>query len=268
MSLSLDKRQRAMLREMGVRVWQPLSPALPAVPVLPVLSEAAHAAPAGVVIAIDSVAGHARIQGVSATFEGQKKPKTAAEAAPARSAQPESQNLAGTAAACRIGEAVSLYAGVADARTDSGPRWLVLLETPASALLADAFNPFDGDAGKLLDNMLRAAGLHKAGAAMLAPLVRQAAGDSAAAHLAGPLTELFALARPDVVLVMGRLVSQALLQSSEPFGKLRGRVHALNGMQAVVTHDAAYLLRNQLDKAKAWEDLCLAIGLASGSSRS
>ncbi len=200
MSLNLDKRQRAMLREMGVRVWQP-----------------------------------------------------------------ESQNLDGAAAAWRVGEAVSLYGDAADASTGSGPRWLVLLEAPAAALLSGVFQPFDGDAGRLLDNMLRAAGLHKAGAALLAPLVRQAGGESASVHLVRTLTDLFASVRPDVVLVMGRLAAQALLQSSEPLGKLRGRVHELHGRPAVVTHDAASLLRHPLEKAKAWEDLCLAIGLASGS---
>jgi uracil-DNA glycosylase family 4 len=252
MSLNLDKRQRAMLREMGVRVWQPLPTVLPAAPVVPVVSETASLLPGRAAIAIDSVATRARIQGVSSTFEGQKQSETV----PTGVAQPESQSLDGAAAAWRVGEAVSLYP---DASTDGGPRWLVLLETPASALQSGVFKPFDGDAGKLLENMLRAAGLHKAGAALLAPLVRQAGGESAADHLARTLTDLFASVRPDVVLVMGRLAAQALLQSSDPFGKLRGRVHALHGRQAVVMHDAAYLLRNQLDKAKAWEDLCLAI---------
>ncbi len=238
MSLNLDKRHRAMLREMGVRVWQPLSPAR-------------------AVNAIDLVAGQSRIQGVTATFEGQNQPKTA---------PPKSDRLLdGAVAAWRVGEAVSLYGDAADASTGSGPRWLVLLEAPAAVLLSGVFQPFDGDAGRLLDNMLRAAGLHKAGAALLAPLVRQAGGESASVHLARTLTDLFASVRPDVVLVMGRLAAQALLQSSEPLGKLRGRVHELHGRQAVVTHDAASLLRHPLEKAKAWEDLCLAIGLASGS---
>ncbi len=226
MSLNLDKRQRAMLREMGVRVWQPLSPVLPVVPV-------------------------------------------ASEAVPLPPMLPKSDRLLdGATAAWRVGEAVSLYADAADASTGSDPRWLVLLEAPATALQSGVFQPFDGDAGRLLDNMLRAAGLHKAGAALLAPLVRQAGGESASGHLARTLTDLFASVRPDVVLVMGRLAAQALLQSSEPLGKLRGRVHELHGRQAVVTHDAASLLRHPLEKAKAWEDLCLAIGLASGSSGS
>jgi len=237
MSLNLDKRQRAMLREMGVRVWQPLSSVVPALPVVSARPVASEVAPL---------------------------PKTA----PARAAQPESQNLDGATTAWRVGEAVSLYVDAgdaADASTGSGPRWLVLLEAPAAALLSGVFQPFDGDAGKLLDNMLRAAGLHKAGAALLAPLVRQAGGESASGDLARTLTDLFASVRPDVVLVMGRLAAQALLQSNEPLGKLRGRVHALHGRQAVVTYDAAYLLSRPLEKAKAWEDLCLAIGLASGS---
>ncbi len=258
MSLNLDKRQRAMLREMGVRVWQPLSP--DGTPAAPVASEAVPLPLARAVVAIDLVAYNTRIQGVTATFYGKNQPKTA---------PPKSDSLLdGAAAAWRVGEAVSLYADAADAAdasTGSGPRWLVLLEAPAAALLSGVFQPFDGDAGRLLDNMLRAAGLHKAGAALLAPLVRQVGGESASVHLARTLTDLFASVRPDVVLVMGRLAAQALLQSSEPLGKLRGRVHELHGRQAVVTHDAAYLLRTPLDKAKAWEDLCLAIGLASGS---
>jgi hypothetical protein len=75
-----------------------------------------------------------------------------------------------------------------------------------------------------------------------------------------------ASAQPDVVLVMGRLAAQALLQSSEPFGKLRGQVHGLHGAQTVVTYDATYLLRNPADKAKAWDDLCLAMSLVQARS--
>ena len=262
MSLNLDKRQRAMLCEMGVRVWQPLAP------VVSTAASAAMALPpvplARPAVAIDSVASHVGINDITATFGDNKQSKTTA----AKVACAESPTLHSAAAVWRVGKAVSLYPDTADPSKVSGPRWLVLLETSAPALLPDTFNPFDGDAGRLLDNMLRAAGLHKAGAALLAPLVRQAGDETASVHLVGALTDLFASVRPDVVLVMGRLAAQAVLQSNEPLGKLRGRVHELHGRQAVVTHDAAYLLRNQLDKAKAWEDLCLAIGLAGSPSRS
>ena len=110
--------------------------------------------------------------------------------------------------------------------------------------------------------MLRAARLHKAGVVLLAPLVRGAVAGVVAA-LPEALPALLASAQPDVVLVMGRLAAQALLQSSEPFGKLRGQVHGLHGAQTVVTYDATYLLRNPSDKAKAWDDLCLAMSLVT-----
>jgi DNA polymerase len=160
-----------------------------------------------------------------------------------------------------MGDAQALYAEAAHAE---GARWLVLAETPAAALQRESFNPFEGDAGKLLDNMLRAARLHKAGMVLLAPMVRHAAS-VAGAGLPEALPALVASAQPDVVLVMGRLAAQALLQSSEPFGRLRGQVHTLQGAQTVVTYDATYLLRNPSDKAKAWDDLCLAISLVAAA---
>ena len=54
---------------------------------------------------------------------------------------------------------------------------------------------------------------------------------------------------------------QSLLKTAEPIGRLRGRVHEVPGMPGVpvvVTYHPAYLLRNPLDKARSWEDLCLA----------
>ena len=148
----------------------------------------------------------------------------------------------------------------------------MLGETPAASLRKATFDPFDGDAGKLLGNMLRAAGLHKsgqpgeAGPVMLAPLARLAAGGVSPAALPDALASLIARTQPDVILVMGRLAAQAVLQSSEPLGKLRGQVHQLHGTKTVVTYDAAVLLRSPLDKAKAWEDLCLAIEVAQRHS--
>ncbi|MES2508851.1 MAG: uracil-DNA glycosylase family protein [Pseudomonadota bacterium] len=263
MSLDLDKRHRAMLREMGIRVWSPMV-AMDAAPVAaPHPASAVQPAAARVAepavpsaqtvhppVAIDAVAARAR----SAPVPGPATPSpiTRPQTAPAASAQV----LASDSAAWQMGQALALYAETA---TAGGPRWLVLAETPASARQGD-FNPFDGDAGKLLDNMLRAARLHTAGSVMLAPLSRQAGGPDAAT-VAQSLPALITSAAPDLVLVMGRLASQALLQSTLPFGKLRGQVHSLHGVKLVVTHDAPYLLRNTLDKGKAWDDLCLAMSV-------
>jgi DNA polymerase len=45
-------------------------------------------------------------------------------------------------------------------------------------------------------------------------------------------------------------------------GRLRGQVHELWGTPALVSYDCVTLLRNPADKAKAWDDLCLALQLA------
>ncbi len=258
MSLDLDKRQRAMLREMGVRVWQPLAaslePASPAPPLARLPLPAAGKMPADAEIAIASIAVSARLSGATSTFEPKPAPVTL---------HPTRINASvGTRpAAWTLADAQVLYADAAPAK---GARWLVLAESAATALQAESFNPFEGDAGKLLDNMLRAARLNKVGTAMLAPLARRVASSASAdADLSTALADLLASVQPDVVLVMGRLAAQALLQSSEPFGKLRGQVHQLQGIKTIVTHDAAYLLRSPADKAKAWDDLCLAMSVVA-----
>jgi uracil-DNA glycosylase len=87
------------------------------------------------------------------------------------------------------------------------------------------------------------------------------------------LQRQIALLQPKIILAMGRFAVQALLGSTEPLGKLRGRVHTLvdGSLQTpvIVTYHPAYLLRNLPDKAKAWADLLLAMEtLESGASGS
>ena len=251
--MQMDKRQRAMLKEMGVRVWQPVPEAAPEVHMT--TPAATLASPANKPEnAIDSGAARTRIHSATAIFNSQKQPPQAVPA-PA-----QAENTVNTPA-WRVGSAQTLYA---DSAVQTARRWLVLLEAPAS-VLQDSFNPLAGDAGKLLDNMLRAARLHTSSTVLLVPLVRSGTG-GAGGDLPGALTELLTSAKADVVLVMGRLAVQALLQSTEPLAKLRGQIHVVQGKSVVITIDPTYLLRNPLDKAKAWDDLCLAISAAAPSS--
>ena len=275
MSLHLDPRQRAMLREMGVRVWQPDAPTAP--------SEDANAAATLTQDDPEKIATGALNTGANTGFAEKNPPSqrsalptaAAAPAAPAAqtaprqsdarlAASPAARSLESPPAALsaqsphgawRVGQACPLYAETVQA---GGARWLVLVETPAAALASPVF---DGPAGKLLDNMLRAARLHQAGAVLYAPLARLAA-PAPSPEFSADVAALVRQFRPDVVLVMGRLASQALLASNEAFGRLRGRVHTLHGARAVLTFDATYLLRAPADKAKAWADLCLAMSLA------
>ena len=237
MSLDLDKRQRAMLREMGIRLWQP-QPAAAEVPETP------------------QVAGMVAPVVLSAPDPAFVSARPIATA-PANAPTPPSATTGNSA--WTLGEARALYARPAadngqPAAPGSAARWLLLIETPPGTTDAD---PLAGDVGKLLDNMLRAAGLHQSASAVCVPLSRRMDAGHAA-PLEAALVERLKTEKPDVILIMGRLAAQALLQSTEPLGKLRGRTHQLAGVAAVVTYDAAYLLRSLPDKAKAWDDLCRA----------
>jgi uracil-DNA glycosylase family 4 len=129
--------------------------------------------------------------------------------------------------------------------------------------------PFVGAAGQLLDRMLQAIGLTRASAEPAQqvyiantlkcrpPRNRNPEPDELA--LCGTfLRRQIELVQPRLLLAMGRFAVQMLLDSSEPIGRLRGRVHRFGERPVVVTYHPAYLLRNPVDKARAWADLCLA----------
>jgi len=81
------------------------------------------------------------------------------------------------------------------------------------------------------------------------------------------LIRQIALLQPKIILAMGRFAVQSLLRSSEPIGRLRGKVHRYQGVPLIVTYHPAYLLRNLEDKARAWDDLCLAAQTVAGLDR-
>ena len=153
--------------------------------------------------------------------------------------------------------------------------WMVLGEAPGEQEDLRG-EPFVGAAGRLLDQMLGALGLTRAEgeAAPAALSARQQVyiANTLKCRPPGnrnPLPEEMAqcepflqrqlqLLQPRIILAMGRFAVQSLLRSTEPVGKLRGRVHQYRGVPLVVTYHPAYLLRNPADKARAWEDLCLA----------
>jgi uracil-DNA glycosylase family 4 len=129
--------------------------------------------------------------------------------------------------------------------------------------------PFVGAAGQLLDRMLPAIGLTRGAAAPAQqvyiantlkcrpPRNRNPEPDELV-RCSAYLYRQIELVQPRVLLAMGRFAVQALLDSQEPIGRLRGRVHRWRTLPVVVTYHPAYLLRNPADKARAWADLCLA----------
>ena len=166
------------------------------------------------------------------------------------------QDAAGPA--LRLHAPLALYPQADPAATpvELGSGWLVVAESAAPEA------PLTGDAGKLLDNMLRAMRLHRHPRTHFAAVERAAPGASAdAQEAAEALQGAIATLRPAMVLVLGLTAARAVLGSREPLGRLRAAVHRLpDGTPAVVTYDPAYLLRAPDAKAAAWADLCRALG--------
>ena len=69
------------------------------------------------------------------------------------------------------------------------------------------------------------------------------------------------LIQPKLILAVGRIAAQNLLQCDTPIGKLRGEVHTFRdtGIPLLATYHPAYLLRSPAEKRKAWQDLQLAM---------
>jgi uracil-DNA glycosylase family 4 len=147
--------------------------------------------------------------------------------------------------------------GVGDRRAD----WLFVGEGPG-AEEDQRGEPFVGQAGKLLDNMLAAIGLRRGDDVYIANAVKcrppeNRTPDAAEIDACRPyLEQQIALIRPRMIVALGRPAAQALLKAEVKIAAARGRLHDYQGIPLVITYHPAYLLRNLTDKAKAWEDLC------------
>ncbi len=126
--------------------------------------------------------------------------------------------------------------------------------------------PFVGQAGKLLDQMLRAAGLERGREVYIANVVKcrppgnRTPTAAEAAACAPYLDRQVALVKPRLLVALGKTAAQRLLGEEEvpSLGAARGKVHDYRGIPVVVTYHPAYLLRSLPEKAKAWEDLVFA----------
>jgi DNA polymerase len=67
------------------------------------------------------------------------------------------------------------------------------------------------------------------------------------------------LVRPKIILAVGRIAAQYLLNTDMPLTKLRARVHTVNNIPILAVYHPAYLLRVPLEKRKVWEDLQMAL---------
>jgi uracil-DNA glycosylase family 4 len=250
-----SEHQIAMLREMGIRLW----------PTPPDPSEPDHTTPPAVERQVDEAPAS---QALATT------PPAVVDSPVSTLDWPALREAVAGCTACKLCESRrQTVFGVGSTRA----HWMIVGEAPGEQEDRQG-EPFVGKSGQLLDNMLRAVGLTRGENA--APEHQVYIANTLKCRPPGnrnPLPEELAkceaflirqvqLLQPKIILAMGAFAVQSLLRSTEPVGKLRGRVHRYQGVPLVVTYHPAYLLRNLVDKAKAWDDLCLAVETARGGA--
>jgi DNA polymerase len=149
--------------------------------------------------------------------------------------------------------------GVGDEQAD----WMLVGEAPGADEDRQG-EPFVGQAGKLLDNMLSAIGLARgenvyiANAIKCRPPGNRNPEPDEVAKCSPHLLKQIELVKPRLILAMGRFAAQALLGTDASIASLRGKVHQYAGVPLVVTYHPAYLLRSLEEKSKSWQDLVFA----------
>lgn len=149
--------------------------------------------------------------------------------------------------------------GVGDEHAD----WLFIGEGPGAR--EDEFGePFVGPAGKLLDQMLAAIGLKRGDRVYIANIVKcrppnnRNPSTEEAKQCEPYLSRQIDMIKPKLIIALGKVAAQNLLDSDDSISSLRGKTHDYRGIPLIVTYHPAYLLRSLPEKAKAWKDLCFA----------
>ena len=156
---------------------------------------------------------------------------------------------------------------------DQQAEWMFIGEGPGEQEDLQG-EPFVGQSGKLLDNMLRALGMSRQRNVYIANIVkcrppRNRDPEPEEAALCEPyLQRQIALLKPRLIVVLGKVAAHRLLRTDAPVSRLRGQVHDYEGIPVVVTYHPSYLLRSPNEKAKAWDDLCFARALHERSGPS
>jgi len=150
--------------------------------------------------------------------------------------------------------------GVGDENAD----WLLVGEGPGAEEDLQG-EPFVGQAGKLLDNMLAAIGLSRGDKVYIANIVKcrppgNRNPEPIEAHTCQPyLRRQIELIQPRLIIALGKVAAVNLLGREASIAALRGSVHHYGEIPLIVTYHPAYLLRSLPEKAKAWADLCFAV---------
>jgi DNA polymerase len=191
---------------------------------------------------------------------------TAAPPSDARAAQilqmewPHLKESVASCTACPLHEGrTKTVFGVGDERAS----WLFVGEGPGAEEDLKG-EPFVGQAGKLLDNMLAAIKLKRGKDVYIANIVKcrppsnRTPAPLEAAQCAPYLCRQVELIKPKLIVALGKVAAINLLSREASIASLRGKLHDYHGIPLIVTYHPAYLLRNLPGKSEAWVDLCFA----------
>lgn len=279
--MAWTERQLAMLEAMGIRLW----PAPEAVS-----TEAAEPGAMQPPMTDDAAAGAPPVAAREPVREPARATARSPEPAPPPAARaaftgvrphgvesmdwPALRDAVASCTACRLCESRrQTVFGVGHPQA----HWMIVGEAPGEQEDLQG-EPFVGKAGQLLDAMLRSIGLTRgeapperqvyiANTLKCRPPGNRNPQPDELARCEPFLLRQVALVRPRIILAMGRFAVQSLLRTDDAIGRLRGRVHRYQGVPLVVTYHPAYLLRNPPDKARSWEDLCLARRVLESAAR-
>ena len=126
--------------------------------------------------------------------------------------------------------------------------------------------PFVGRAGQLLTKIIEAIGLRREDVYIAnvikcrPPQNRNPEQDEVDTCEPFLFRQIDAI-RPSVVVALGSFAARALLRTTDPISRLRGRVFEYRGAKLIPTFHPAYLLRNPSSKREVWEDMKLARSL-------
>jgi DNA polymerase len=126
--------------------------------------------------------------------------------------------------------------------------------------------PFVGRAGQLLTKMIEAIGMKREEVYIAnvikcrPPENRNPEPDEVAACEPFLFRQVETI-KPKVIVALGTFAAQALLKTTDPISRLRGRVYNYGGAKLIPTFHPAFLLRSPERKRDAWEDLKLAKSL-------
>ena len=142
--------------------------------------------------------------------------------------------------------------------------WMFVGEAPGAEEDARG-EPFVGQAGRLLDNMLAAAGLGRdrmgdeavyiANVLKCRPPGNRNPEPDEVASCEPFLKKQLGAIRPRMIVALGKFAVQCLLRDDSPISRLRGNLRTYEGIPLMPTFHPAYLLRDPSKKKLAWDDL-------------